>query len=237
MLYCSKSRLVPTNINLMTLESKDEMYYYVHRSLYDQAVILSDRYKDKEKELMDMIGTYKSDDVPECVSYFHLVVPEPLNILGYFLALVDQFDLLSADIEVLCGTIHQMSSAINFRKLISMPKEIRAQVQFSLNIQEEYQLSWDRFFQESLQYNPDMWLGAQQVQQIYVNNVADEEPDEGEDEDGIFDWNAFDQELDNSEKKEEKSGQLPKPSIVAEEVEETIDDEEDDGARALAELL
>lgn len=226
MLYCNENRLVPTNINLMTIESDDGMYYYVHRSLYDQAVILNDRFKGKENELMELIGMSNTDQIPECIEFFHLVVPEPLNILGYFLALVQGFETLSADIEVLCGVIHQMSAALNFRSLIGVPKEMRAQARFSLSIESEFRLSWDRFFQEAIPYEPDMFLHKAPAYQTTSDYVEDEEePAEGEDEDGIFDWGAF---ADNIDKRlEEKEDDTPAPAPVTAPVQTTVVDDGD----------
>ena len=239
MLYCNENRLVPTNINLMTIESEDGMYYYVHRSLYDQAVILNDRFKGKENELMELIGMNLTDQLPECIEFFHLVVPEPLNILGYFLALVQGFETLSADIEVLCGVIHQMSAALNFRSLISVPKEMRAQARFSLSIESEFRLSWDRFFQEAIPYEPDMFLHKASAYQPATGYVGDEdEPAEGEDEDGIFDWGAFADNIDKS--LEESEDDTPAPVQVPTVTQPTVVDEgdgADDGYDLMKDLV
>lgn len=231
MLYCSENRLIPTNINLMVIESDDGMFYYIHRSLYDQAVILSDRFKGKEKELMDLIGRYSgTDDVPECVEFFHLVVPEPVNILGYFLALVDGFETMSQDIEVLCGVIHQMSAALNFRSLISIPMEMRAQARFSLSIETEFRLSWDRFFQEALPYDEDTLLGKNKQTVVYSNNEDEEE----EEEQKPFDWGAFMENLEKEEEKEEKDKPVEQVTPVEDE---PIMEEVDDGADLIASLI
>lgn len=234
MLYCSEERLVPTNINLMTIESSDGMYYYVHRSLYDQAVILNDRYKGKEDELKTLIGRYSSSDTPECVSYFHVVVPEPLNILGYFLALIDGFETMSEDIEVLCGVVHQMSAALNFKSLIGIPPEMRAQARFSLSIESEFRLSWDRFFQESLPYDPDMFLGKRETVYINSGNVNDnyvEDNSFDDEEEEVFDWSEFMDDLDNKtdEEKEET-----KEEVVTEV---PVEEDRDDGADLLDDLV
>lgn len=193
MLICSDSRVYPTNINIMTLQSRERKYFYVHRSLYDQAVIIRDRYNGKEGELVDALGW--TDKVPDCVAYFRLVVPEPLDILGFFLLLIRDCQQLDDDgctIEDLCGAIHSMSTSTNFRNMLKFPKDVRSSISFSLTIKEEYELSWDRFFQESIPYDEDMFLiGARAyVGQVSSNLVgkkgnhsySDEEEDE-EDED------------------------------------------------------
>lgn len=240
MLFCSEKRLVPTNINLMTIESDDGMYYYVHRSLYDQAVILNDKYKGKENELCTMIGRY-TGNVPECVEYFHIIVPEPLNILGYFLALVDNFETMTQDIEILCGVIHQMSMAINFRMMIGLPAEMRAQAKFSLSIETEFRLSWDRFFQEALPYEEDMYLNRGAVS--VGSSSTPSTPSTGErsieeilyGDDGSLppvDWDALEKDI-------LAGGSSTTTTEEKKEVEpvEKVEEEVDDGAALIADMI
>lgn len=238
MLYCNEERFVPTNINVMTIESNDGMFYYVHRSLYDQAVIINDRYKGKENELMNLIGRYENDEPTECVSFFHLVVPEPINILGYFLSLIDGYESMSQDIEVLCGAIHQMSAQISFRSMIGIPMELRAQVRFSLSIENEYKLSWDRFFQEALPYEEDMFL--RRAEPVYVQQQPQIPQQvtpqmqaflEAEENEEVFDWDSFVDD-DILEEKEE-------PKIVVEEntSDDLLEEEVDDGMSLINSLI
>lgn len=237
MLFCSESRLIPTNVNLMTLEKQD-MYFYVHRSLYDQAVILNDKYKGKEEELLRLLDKDLSE-VPQCISYFRLVVPEPLSILGNFLTLIDNYEQLNVEIDVLCGVIHQMSGALNFRNLIMVPKELRASVAFSLSLQEEYLLSWNRFFQESIPYDESVLLSGRGVStsvsaktEIHTSEepVTDLEDVLANDEPPI-DWESIANGPDLSEPVEEKNKE-----IVVDVGKDIDESEDDDGVDVLLQL-
>lgn len=152
MLIYSKDRLMPSNINMMVLQGAEGGYYYIHRSLYDQAVILEDRYKDNTDALLRGLGKDPEEYLPLNVCTFRDNVPRPINILAYFLLLIDDIATTRETVEVLCGAIHVMSSIVNFRQFLKIPKETRASVSFSLSIREEYEVSWDRFFQEALPY-------------------------------------------------------------------------------------
>ena len=44
MLVRSKTRYVPTAVNMIVLQGEDGTYYYLHRALYDQCVVLRDQY-------------------------------------------------------------------------------------------------------------------------------------------------------------------------------------------------
>lgn len=168
MLVCSLERYVPTNVNILTLEGIDGRYYYVHRQLYDQAVVLEDKYIEHTDELVKQI--IGSDSIKcDSVEYFLTIVPRPLNILGYFLLLIRDIETaVEPTIENLCGAIHQISVMISLRELVRVPINMRNSVSFSLRIMEEYQLAWNRFFQESIPYQEEMFLmGAK----AYINNI------------------------------------------------------------------
>lgn len=152
MLIYSKERLMPSNINMMVLKDENGGYYYIHRSLYDQAVIIEDRYKDNPEAIIRGLGKNPEEYHSINVANFVSEVPKPINILGYFLYLIDGIHSTVETIEVLCGAVHVMSSILNFRQFLKTPKEIRASVSFSLSIREEYEVSWDRFFQEAIPY-------------------------------------------------------------------------------------
>lgn len=138
MIVYSQKRYYPDLINTIILQDSEENYFYVHRSTYDAAVILNDRYT--KDTLLDAIGIESSD----IIDYYFEQAPTPLNILAPFLGLVAEG--LEKDIELLTGCLHVISSSIDFRKFVKAPKEIRSEVNFSLFIREEYKLSWERFF-------------------------------------------------------------------------------------------
>ena len=133
MLVYSQQHLVPTDVNVMTLQDLSGGYFYIHRSLYDQAVILEDQYGGNYEELSSIVSAPKPipDDRPD-VDFFHEHAPHPINILAPFLILCpDAFDSL----EDMTGAISVMSSVINFKRLPRVPVELRVNVmQFSMSI-------------------------------------------------------------------------------------------------------
>lgn len=153
MIIYSEERLVPTEVNMLVIKGKSGGYFYVHRVLYDQAVIIHDIYGNKPYELFkELTGSALGrDDVLQ----FMDEVPAPLNILGAYLLLVQE---PIEDLVDMIGAIHVMSGPCNFRKLLQAPMEIRTSPSFSLSIKEEYQLAWDRFFMNALPYSDDMFL-------------------------------------------------------------------------------
>lgn len=154
MLIYSTTKLLPANVNMIVLADKSGAYYYVHRSLFEQAVIIEDRYKENTEALEKALGVEADAPAPACVTRFLEEVPRPLNMLGYFLYLVNDTEELDPDnMTELCGAIHVMSSVLNFREFLRIPREARAGVSFSLSVREEYELSWDRFFQEAIPYS------------------------------------------------------------------------------------
>lgn len=146
MIVVSKKRYLPVMVNTIVL-SKDNWYFYIHRDVYDQVVVLSDRY-DTLKSLVDLLGgTQPNDDV---VSWFYTNAPKPLNILAPYLNLID--GKIDKDMELCGGVLHVITAMINVRSFILKPIEIRKSVSFSLTIREEYELAWERFFLTSIPY-------------------------------------------------------------------------------------
>lgn len=154
MLIYSNKRLVPTDVNMMVIRDKDNTgYFYIHRALYDQAVIIHDIYsKDFSVLLKQLVGdtTSRSD-----VDYFLENAPVPINALGPFLILIKE--PLTDYIDMI-GALHVMSGPIHLRNMLKVPIEMRNSIpSFSLSIKEEYQLAWDRFMQNAMEYSNDMF--------------------------------------------------------------------------------
>lgn len=148
MLIYSKHRVVPTDLNMMVISDvDDDGYFYIHRLLYDQAVIISDIYGDDYVKLaLELTGV---PDTREDVDTFFAKAPRPINILAPFLLYVKK---PLTEFEDMVGAIHVMSGPVNLRALLKYPREIRNTPSFSLSIKEEYQLAWDRFFQTASSY-------------------------------------------------------------------------------------
>lgn len=189
MLIYSENRLVPTDINMMVIKAKDDSgYFYIHRALYDQAVIINDIYGENPDQLI--LALTGSEESRPDVDYFIENAPAPINILGPFLLLVKSE--LEEFVDMV-GAIHVMSGPIHLRNMLKVPFEMRNTVpQFSLSIKEEYQLAWDRFFQNALPYSEDMYImqampmNGVQTMTYGQDYVQDEETSEEDDYDALM---------------------------------------------------
>lgn len=141
MIVLSEERYLPTMPGIVTLQDSDGVYYYVHKTLYEQAVIIEDRYGESIETLQKLIGGH-----PEhiAIQKFIQYVPRPVGIMGYFLALLSE-DV--EDFEDAVGALDAISSAVNLRNLIKQPEAIRQTISFGMSVKNEYRDSWERFFQ------------------------------------------------------------------------------------------
>lgn len=223
MLIYSKNRLVPTSINMMVLEDTEGAYYYVHRSLYEQAVILEDSYGSNLVGLRLMIAGARNRPSAD---YFYQHAPKPIGILGLYLELVEGEEDFGEDIEMMCGILHVMSSSLNFRNLLKIEARIRASVRFSLSIKEEYQLPWDRFFQEALDYD-NVICGSGRKRDSSSESYSSVEEEESEQEEEEDPWAFLNESINfdeievpgSDDSKEEDSEEVtvaePEPEEVA----------------------
>lgn len=156
MLIFSEERLVPTDVNMLVIRGEEAGgYFYIHRALYDQAVVIQDIYGEDPEQLIKAI-TGTTQTRPD-VDAFLITAPSPINMLGPFLLLVKQE--LESFVDMV-GAIHVMSGPMHLRKMLKVPYEMRNSVpNFSLSIKEEYKLAWDRFFLNTIPYSDNMLLG------------------------------------------------------------------------------
>ncbi|QUI25109.1 hypothetical protein HZI73_23665 [Vallitalea pronyensis] len=166
MLVASRDRFLPTVINTLVL-SKNDYFYYIHRDVYDQAVILADKYT--KESLMSIIEPQHN---LSAIHYFYEQAPYPIHILAVFLGIVDSG--LSEDMEVLTGALHVITAATNIKSYVEVNKELRKTLQFSLYIQEEYEMAWERFFITSIPYDERHTAPVQEV--LPVEAPAHSEP-------------------------------------------------------------
>lgn len=174
MLIYSENRYISTETNMMIIRARDNIgYYYVHRALYDQAVVLDYKFSEDYLDLCEIITGNRNSrsDVDRFVSE----LPKPLNILGCFLLLVE--DELE-DLMDMVGAIHVMSNSIDYSKYITVPAEMRASVSFSLSIREEYELPWDRFLKESILWSEDFFIRRDSIPMSGTLNEATEDEEE-----------------------------------------------------------
>lgn len=150
MLIYSPTKLQnPIGVNTIMLEDKDNHYYFVHRTLYDQAVILKHTYGENIPMMEFVLGIDTEKPVSDVVQYFLDTAPSPLNILAPFLTLVEKYEDLPQNMRTLCGVLHVISRQISLLNYLKVDQSLRASVTFSLSIIEEFELDYERFFQES----------------------------------------------------------------------------------------
>lgn len=218
MLIYSEERYIATEVNMMLLRAKDNVgYFYVHRGLYDQAVILDDIYGETPEKLVEELcgeTTMRAD-----VAYVVENLPKPINILGCFLCLVAEELIDPID---MIGAIHVMSGPLNLRKVVQIPKEVRNSFTFSLTIKEEYELAWDRFFKEAIPFDRAFYTKQESrpmngtntvITDEDIENMSEEERDEYADQlilDALNDGSDFDDwDLDEDEDEEEEKEAAP----------------------------
>lgn len=184
MLTISETRYVPVKPNYIVLQDEDGYFYYINRTLYDEAIVLTDRYGQSISTLIKLIGG-NSDF--QCVESFVIRAPKSISILGYFLA------LLSEDIEDdytdAVGALDLITSNLDPRTFIKQPAEIRQSVNFGMSIRNEYMDSWEMFFDSCYEYE---WMSSvlreartggyvKPAIRSYSNNAIEEDAEDEED--------------------------------------------------------
>lgn len=184
MLTISETRYVPVKPNYIVLQDADGYFYYINRTLYDEAIVLTDRYGQSISTLIKLIGG-NSDF--QCVESFVIRAPKSISILGYFLA------LLSEDIEDdytdVVGALDLITSNLDPRTFIKQPAEIRQSVNFGMSIRNEYMDSWEMFFDSCYEYE---WMSSvlreartggyvKPAARSYSNNAIEEDAEDEED--------------------------------------------------------
>lgn len=139
MIVLDEKRYLTLNPGYITLQDEEGRYYYIHRLFYEQAVVINDRYGTNIQALTEQIGGHLEFTA---ISQFVETAPKPISIMGYFLALLEE-DL--EDYDDIVGALDIISTAINLRRFIKQPKEIRQSVSFSLSVKEEYTDIWGMF--------------------------------------------------------------------------------------------
>ena len=179
MLIYSKERLVPTDVNMMVIKDKsNEGYFYIHRALYDQAVIINDIYSDDFSMLIESLTNSKESRSD--VDFFLENAPVPINALAPFLLLIKEE--LTEFVDMI-GALHVMSGPLHFRNMLKIPFAMRNSMpSFSLSIREEYQLAWDRFMQNTMRYSDNMFHMPVNTPMngVQTTTVVETEPEEQE---------------------------------------------------------
>lgn len=146
MIFISKERLMPLYPNMITIESKD-YYYYVSRKEIEESAVLRYKYNNKLSEMLKDFGT----DIPIINDVFN-ILPEPIKWLAPFISLLE-FEINPNDIEECVGALSIITGAISPIKYISIDKNIRSDVSFSLTIKEEIRLTHDNFLHNAIPFS------------------------------------------------------------------------------------
>lgn len=145
MIVISEERFYTMNPNIIMLENNGK-YFYSHRNVYDQAVILNHLYSaSPDKVLSTLNPDIKQND--KAYQWLKENLPKPLNILSAFVYLVDTD--LGDNYEDYCGALQVITSQISTVNYVKLDKSIRSGLSWSSSIKEEYRMSWDIFFQSS----------------------------------------------------------------------------------------
>ena len=160
MLVVSNKRLVPVQINTMILQGEDGNYYYLHRDLYDQLVMLSGLYENGARiDLIVKNLTGEDTPLPENMQMFYDTVPMPIKMAAPFLLMIEGGEKLSS-IDDMCGALTILTMSVNLRLALKVDKSLRAACTLSLHVVEEYRTHWDRFFQENPEFGSAVTLPA-----------------------------------------------------------------------------
>lgn len=149
MIFYSRQPVSLLQSNVILIEDSENLtgeaqevsgYIVVSRSVYNTAVIFSDRFGDAPSLIERKISAKQHQ---KFVDYFAENAPSPLHMLAPFLHLADTEVKMEKDIKVLCGYLHIMSMAIDFNSYLSVPEEVRKGVEFTQGQLSTYKNSWE----------------------------------------------------------------------------------------------
>ena len=138
----SRLELIQKNVAELEVLSKDdkvEGYIYTTLNIYGQAERLMDRYSGELTVLSKVLDASRN---AFAVTKFYESAPAPLFMLAPFLGLVPEMENQS-DMEQMCGVLHQLSQVIDFSAFVSVPKDVRKDVTFSLPVTQDYKRAWN----------------------------------------------------------------------------------------------
>lgn len=145
----TEERLVPAQLNIVTLEVAKGGYIYIDRTTYEQAAVLKDKYCDDWDGLCKMVGVTNHAAI---INALKDEIPEPINYLVPFISLVDEKTEFDNTLEQFIGCLYVISRNIDFTRFLKIPAEVRRSVTFSGHIKLEYSLQWQEFINECVPY-------------------------------------------------------------------------------------
>lgn len=148
MIAYSKERLLVLDDSIVTLWNEDKgIYYYVDVDTFSTACVLHSKFEESLDALVDAIGG--TPDY-ECIRVAVEELPKPLNIYGYFLALVSS-NLTTFDDIV--GGLMLITDIIDFNTFLAIDPAIRKKPRLASKLQDRYVPIWKKFFASAMNYD------------------------------------------------------------------------------------
>lgn len=148
MIAYSKERLLVLDDSIVTLWNEDKgIYYYVDVDTFSSACVLHSKFEESLDALVDAIGG--TPDY-ECIKVAIEELPKPLNIYGYFLALVSS-NLTTFDDIV--GGLMLITDIIDFNTFLAIDPAIRKKPRLASKLQDRYVPIWKKFFASAMNYD------------------------------------------------------------------------------------
>lgn len=148
MIAYSKERLLVLDDSIVTLWNEDKgIYYYVDMDTFSSACVLHSKFEESLDALVDAIGG--TPDY-ECIKVAIEELPKPLNIYGYFLALVSS-NLTTFDDIV--GGLMLITDIIDFNTFLAIDPAIRKKPRLASKLQDRYVPIWKKFFASAMNYD------------------------------------------------------------------------------------
>lgn len=148
MIAYSKERLLVLDDSIVTLWNEDKgIYYYVDVDTFSTACVLHSKFEESLDALVDAIGG--TPDY-ECIKVAIEELPKPLNIYGYFLALVSS-NLTTFDDIV--GGLMLITDIIDFNTFLAIDPAIRKKPRLASKLQDRYIPIWKKFFASAMNYD------------------------------------------------------------------------------------
>ena len=148
MIAYSKERLLVLDDSIVTLWNEDKgIYYYVDVDTFSSACVLHSKFEESLDALIDAIGG--TPDY-ECIKVAIEELPKPLNIYGYFLALVSS-NLTTFDDIV--GGLMLITDIIDFNTFLAIDPAIRKKPRLASKLQDRYIPIWKKFFASAMNYD------------------------------------------------------------------------------------
>lgn len=148
MIAYSKERLLVLDDSIVTLWNEDKgVYYYVDMDTFSSACVLHSKFEESLDALVDAIG---GNSDYECIKVAVEELPKPLNIYGYFLALVSS-NLTTFDDIV--GGLMLITDIIDFNTFLAIDPAIRKKPRLASKLQDRYVPIWKKFFASTMNYD------------------------------------------------------------------------------------